>query len=1592
MVIDFSTIGVVKEQPTLVLCNADGKAIQTLGYTKELKANICYNEMSTITFDIPAYVDGIKTPHYDEIIGMRIIDMIGWGRFILINPSLKNDGVKEIKSCKAYSLEYELTYKKFFLEESTYSLWNPLSPDDTILGMIMAELPSWNVGVVDDDLINKYRTLSSDNTNIYNFIKSTLQQLYGCIFDFDTYTRTINVRSTANEAVSKPIYLSMDNLVKEIQIDEDTESIVTALDVCGGEDVDIRSVNPMGTNMIYNLDYFMNTTQFDQSLIDKWNSWKQSFEANQLTYYNISIERMLKTSAILTEQAALSDLKNIKLASLENERSVYVEYLAQHTDKSSKDYSDFQAKLKDVNKRISKVKDEIATQEEIIDTLKESESELADKLIAIQKRVAFDKFFTQDELIIIDRYFKEESIEESSFVVAEVDSYSDSDISNSISNVRVSFTNTKFAKVTTDSGKVMYTVDGGNINIASEATALSAKVVSACLERNDDETMVLSVFLNKGTIGEASFPSGCISITGKASPISNSGSTGISFTISTGNMYFTRNTTDYEKHSVSWDLFEYGKQTLRSLAYPSYTFSVSSANFMTIDDFIGFIKQLELGQKIYLNTDNSVLQPIFIGLDIDFENLSSLSLQFSDKYSSSDSSFKLVELLDQSISMGKTVDANKMSYAAFVDSGASTMVKEFMDSALDVAKNAILSSSGQGASWDETGLHLRKYIDSNIPSAGYEDEQIWMINNSIVFTDDNWQTAKMAIGKIIDENIAKFPETADKVFDESKTYYYMDDNGQYQVWNGTENDWADRPLLYEKDITAYGIVAPYIVGTILAGQNLIITTEDGSFRVDSSGVHIDSMKLFITQDSSSYDTTLGDKLKELTDADDKTAGDLSDAIERINGLDDKIENTVTTYYQDSIPTDAREGDLWYVTGDCYGETEEEVYLQGKLFRYNGKSWDEITDADAISAIEKANQAQATADGKIVTYYQNYTPYLPTVGDLWFNTAASKTVTRYIEPGDDLSGVTISFDTTQIIDTLSGTDHIITSENGNIYAEPDYIVSLFDASSSDTPKYDGVMMALQIGNMRLTEIFNKKWYMEALTVPTTFGVVTSVNKSSPFYNLITASFTSKYEPKKLYRFDGESWKLVEDGDIETIKQDVSDINKTLGDYITEEGYLTANKLKGAISTALSTMQNGKGNVLFDDKGIWLMNTATKETATSAIWMNEKGILFGTGVRGYIDADADEENAWKWTTAIGHDGIIADAMATKVLSAFTIKGGSIDIGNGNFTVDTNGNLVAKSGTFSGTLKATKLEGNIRGATDSDSWLIGCGISIGQGADETGGNFYVDTDGNVTMKGNINMSEGKITWSSINSPVQAQYSADGISWHTTFQTTDYYVRYSYDGGVTWTEAIQARGQKGDTGEKGDTGARGPRGYAGEDGSDADVTFANVNAALGLLFKTYLGGTPTTIDSAYIYSPQVKGGKFYGGAFYAGSGSGYSQMTSAGFNIYDSSGNKKLGLGCYDGRWSYPYLSLGVGTGESSNGSGIVMKLGNGIWVGESSILVAGGSYPGGRSSVVNISSSYPNATGIFIDFASDKVYRYYEGVPSEIGEGGSKTATFG
>ena len=798
MVIDIASLD-LKERPVLALENLDETPIAILGNAFNIEAHIAYNETSSVTFDLPAYVNGEKTQGYDDVIGTRLIRLAGWGVFILVNPETTGDGVREIKSCKAYSREYEFTYKKMSLEENTYNLWNPVTPAGTILGIVLSYLPYWRIGTVDSDLIGKYRTFSESNVNIYNFLKSTVQTKYGCIVDFDTVNRRINVRSTASHVATQPVFLSLNNLAKEIEREEDTENIYTCLDVNGADGVDIRGVNPTGTNKIYNLDYYMNTSHFSQAFIDKWNAWKAAFEAAQDEYYLLTIERMLKTSEIVFAQSEIDDTGNAELKALEAQQSVYIELLAQ-SDPSGASYETYEAELHRINQAIEDKEAALATQRTHVTALEVQKADLTADLQDINEDLAFESFFTSDEILLLKQYFKEDSISDSSFVYAEAKNYEGED-ETAVLTASSAFTvsGSESETTTTGSGQTIVKCSGGSVSIGT----LTASLIKATAEYNPTtHHIVFTAYLSAGSFGTHAFPDGCLTAVTDGGTFSNGAS--LSFSGGTGRMYFTRNTTEYEKYAVEWDLYEYGRQCLEKLAYPSYSFSLDTANFLSLDAFQAFKNELTLGDKVYIDMDDgSVLTPVFIGFELDFEDASSLKLEFGDKYCLKDAAFELADLLNQSVSMGKTVDVSRFGYNAFIDSGASTAVKDYMDAALDVSKQAILSSGDMAISWDESGIRLRKWNQSH---TGYEDDQIAIINNNIVFTDDAWESAKMAIGHFVDTN---------------------------------EGD-------------SWGVVAPSIVGTLLAGENLVIESKKQSggtavFKVDADGAVLHNSKFDIVR-------------------------------------------------------------------------------------------------------------------------------------------------------------------------------------------------------------------------------------------------------------------------------------------------------------------------------------------------------------------------------------------------------------------------------------------------------------------------------------------------------------------------------------------------------------------------------------------------------------------------------------------------------------------------------------------------------------------------------------------------------------------------
>lgn len=180
-----------------------------------------------------------------------------------------------------------------------------------------------------------------------------------------------------------------------------------------------------------------------------------------------------------------------------------------------------------------------------------------------------------------------------------------------------------------------------------------------------------------------------------------------------------------------------------------------------------------------------------------------------------------------------------------------------------------------------------------------------------------------------------------------------------------------------------------------------------------------------------------------------------------------------------------------------------------------------------------------------------------------------------------------------------------------------------------------------------------------------------------------------------------------------------------------------------------------------------------------------------------------------------------------------------------------------------------------------------------------------------------------------------------------------------------------------------KGEKGAKGDRGSDASVTFANINNALAALFVKISQGDPTQVTDYYMYSPIIKAAQIFASKIYAGEGSGYSQMSATGLDVYTAGGAKKIGMGyntTYD--TDYPYIMLGQGTGYSGGGAAIVQKLGAGIWIGDDSIVAAGGSYPGNQNSAQDISGSYPHATGLFVDFDGDEIYRYSNGHVTPLG----------
>lgn len=398
------------EKPSYTLCNPDGTEIHSL-IAYERKVTLRYNNASEITFKVYLKTtdinkEVISLDYYDKIRTKRLILIDDIGYFQIQSATEVNDGISTYKDVRAVSVQNEMGFKTMSWFDGTFKFYDILDNSDTIMGKIMSMIPDWSIDTVSSDLFGKYRTFESINTTLLDFILGDVSEAYECIFLFDFLNRTIKVKSVA-DLMETPdttnIYLSFRNVLKQFEIEENSDEIVTALSVYG-QDLDIRQVNPLGTTYIYNFSHYMTTEWMSQSLIDAITAWQDAIELQLPTYANYLSTLQTKNGELLALETELVDLK-VDLASLENIRSARIE--------QGIDYSD-------INTQIAIAETNITTKQAAIDAKKAEITAVTGNMTAINTALSFENNFTNEQLLVLKKFIYEQDYTNTYYVVTDL--------------------------------------------------------------------------------------------------------------------------------------------------------------------------------------------------------------------------------------------------------------------------------------------------------------------------------------------------------------------------------------------------------------------------------------------------------------------------------------------------------------------------------------------------------------------------------------------------------------------------------------------------------------------------------------------------------------------------------------------------------------------------------------------------------------------------------------------------------------------------------------------------------------------------------------------------------------------------------------------------------------------------------------------------------------------------------------------------------------------------------------------------------------------------------------------------------------------
>lgn len=252
-------------------------------------------------------------------------------------------------------------------------------------------------------------------------------------------------------------------------------------------------------------------------------------------------------------------------------------------------------------------------------------------------------------------------------------------------------------------------------------------------------------------------------------------------TLTDDSFIVTNTMSDAEVLEMQKALLSHAYEELAKVSSPQYTLDVDLVNFTVNYDYKAFTDQLEMFNIVHISMDdpNEVMDVRLLKLHINWDDPSDFSATFSNKDTLSEKWNTFQTVKKQAEDTASKVDFSTGAW----NKAASTSVTmdKYMNSVLDAAKQQIVSNENNEVVIDQTGILAKKWLPEK---QSYDPAQLWITNNCIGITTDNWETVGMALGYVKVGNDYFYGVVADKIFGRllmSNGLYIENPSGTYTI-------------------------------------------------------------------------------------------------------------------------------------------------------------------------------------------------------------------------------------------------------------------------------------------------------------------------------------------------------------------------------------------------------------------------------------------------------------------------------------------------------------------------------------------------------------------------------------------------------------------------------------------------------------------------------------------------------------------------------------------------------------------------------------------------------------------------------------------